>query len=289
MSNVTHQWFYMKKTMLSEDQIGPVSENELKDLAIAGDVNPETKIASPTRTKSQWRLLKTVPTLLQLHERGVAAKQTQKAHAKEAKRAAKQVKNEMNQTPPIPNTEGDSSTNKIKEFVQDYLTNGEEVEFICKQQKPIAIKADAVVVTNRRLIIVRPKLLGRFEFDDFLWRDLGDAHVKENLMGATFAAISIHGSHVSIDMLPKKGARRLYQIAQEREEQAVEIRRNREMEEAAAGAAKVNINSPAPAPTAASGANDPMARLAKLKEMLTAGLISDQDFEDRKNEILKDV
>ena len=74
MSNVTHQWFYMKKTMLSEDQIGPVTENELKNLAIAGDVNPETMIASPTRTKSQWKLLKTVPTLLQLYERGVAAK-----------------------------------------------------------------------------------------------------------------------------------------------------------------------------------------------------------------------
>ncbi len=267
----------------------PVSEHELKDLASAGEVKPETKIASPTRTKSQWRLLKTIPTLLQLYERGLAARQAQKAHVKETKKAAKKVKSEMNQTPPISKTEDDSSTNKIKDFVQDYLTSGEDVEFICKQQKPIAIKADAVVVTNCRLMIVRPKLLRRFEFDDFLWRDLGDAHVKENLMGATFSAVSINGSHISIDMLPKKGARRLYQIAQEREEQAVEIRRNREMEEAAAGAAKVNINSPAPEPTSASGPNDPMARLAKLKEMLTAGLISEQDFEDRKNEILKDV
>jgi hypothetical protein len=289
MSNTPHQWFYMKKTMLSEDQVGPVSENELKELAVAGGVNPDTKIASPTRTNSQWRLLKTVPTLLQLYERGVAAKQSQKEHEKEVKQAAKQVDREMNQTPPIPKPATDSSNSKIEGFVQSYLTSGEEIELICKQQKPIAIKADAVVVTNRRLMIVRPKLLGRFEFDDCLWRDLQDAHVKENLMGATFSATSISGSRMTIDMLPKKGARRLYQIAQEREEQAIEIRRNRKIEETAAGAAKFNLNSSAPTPPASSGGNDPMTRLAKLKEMLTAGLISDQDFQDRKREILKDV
>ena len=84
MNNVPHVWFYMKKTILSEDQIGPVSEAEIKNLILSGAMKPETKISSPTRTKGQWRLMRAIPTLFQLYERGVVDRENQKVFSKQA-------------------------------------------------------------------------------------------------------------------------------------------------------------------------------------------------------------
>ncbi|MDB4545376.1 DUF4339 domain-containing protein, partial [bacterium] len=95
MSTTPHQWFYMKKTVLSEDQVGPVSEAELKDLIFSGKMKPDTRLSSPSRTKGQWRVMKSIPTLLKLYESGIADRENQKVVEKQAKAAAKLSDNEI--------------------------------------------------------------------------------------------------------------------------------------------------------------------------------------------------
>ena len=290
-----HKWFYIESSLAGENQIGPVSEQELKRLALAGKLKPKTQIISPTRTKNQWSQVSNIAGLMKLLEQGKAQRKDDKLAAKEYAAAEKQHAAEQKRlakaeiADQISDGDGGNPTkSKIENHVSKYLTKGEEIEFVCMQTKPIAIKADGIVVTTKRLLIVTPKMLGRFEFVDFLWRDLGDAHVKENALGATFSLTQLNGQQVSITYLPKDGARKLYQIAQEREEEAIETRRQRKMEETSAGAARVNVGVPqAEAP--ASQASDPVERLKKLKSMFEAELISEADFEKRKQEILGEL
>ena len=73
-------------------------------------------------------------------------------------------------------------------------------------------------------------------FDDFLWKEVGDCHMKEGIMGATFYLKTIRNRVISVDYLPKAQARLLYRYAQEREEEMAEYRRQRELEHTRAAA-----------------------------------------------------
>ncbi|UJH92965.1 PH domain-containing protein [Antarcticibacterium sp. 1MA-6-2] len=71
----------------------------------------------------------------------------------------------------------------------------------------------------------RPRNLGlSMDFDDYLWKEVEDCHIKEGIMGATFTLNSVKGSSIEIDYLPKAQARMLYRYAQEQEEKMTEYR-----------------------------------------------------------------
>ena len=295
MNQTQHHWHYVKSGMLGDSQEGPVQELEIKELAFAGKIKLSTQVMSPTRTKGQWTTAKAIPALARIVNQGEINRKEQKAEERQIKNEIRQREANEKREQDLIRAEQDAiradqdpkSVVKIKRQVSNYLTAGEVVEFVCVQVKPMSIKSDAVVVTNKRLMIVIPKVLGRFEFHDMLWRDLRDAHIKENIIGSTFTMN--HGSEVfSIDKLNKVEARKLYQIAQHREEEAEETRRQRRMEETAAGAMQIVAHAPTPAATP-SAPSDPMERLVKLKGMLDAGLINQDDFDKRKNEILSEV
>jgi hypothetical protein len=189
-------------------------------------------------------------------------------------------------------TEGQdpSVVTKVGEKVQGILTSAESILYIAVQAKPIMnLFPDCVALTTRRFIVYRPKMLGRVDFEDYLWRDLRNVRLEENMIGATIRFQTIDGRSFSMDYIPKEQGRRLYRIAQEHEEEALELQRNRMLEEkrAASGGVYVQTNgTPAPAPAAAPVAEDPMQILQKLKAMADAGLISAAEFDAKKSEIL---
>lgn len=183
-------------------------------------------------------------------------------------------------------------TTVIFNRVQQILTTNESVLYIAIQAKPIGnFFPDAVVLSSRRFIIYRPKMLGRVEFEDSLWRELKDCHMKEDMIGATVTYEVTDGRKFLIDYLPKKQARQLYRISQEQEELAHEERRNRQMEEGRATASNIVVqNAVQPnAPTAAAAPIDPVAKLSQLKQMLDAGLISSEEYDAKKAAILQQM
>ncbi len=278
-----HTWQFLKRSIINGDEQMPATEAQIVKLATAGKIKRNTQVFSPTRTKGKWLEAASVPGLVKAIEKGEAARAASKADAKHQKAIDKKAKSDA-----AANAEPKTLV-KVREQVTDLLTSGESVEFICMQAKPVAIKADAVVVTNKRLMVCHPKMLGRFEFEDMLWRELGDAHIKENIIGSTFTMKHHSGKVVEIGMLSKPDARQLYRIAQEREEEAEETRRKREMEERSAGAMNITMAAPQTSAPPPEPANDPVARLSKLKQMLDAGLIDQADFDKRKAEILSEL
>jgi len=165
------------------------------------------------------------------------------------------------------------------------LTKNEQVDYVAVQKKPVVtVSPDAILLTNKRLIIVRPKLTG-FSFTDIQWREVDDVHLSEQMMGATISCVVTDGRILRIDSLPKKQARRIYSYAQEMEEKMIEFRRSRELEDSRAAAGGIIMQGPVGAAPSGEG-QDPLQQLEKLKQMLSAELISQSEFDTKKTEIL---
>lgn len=178
---------------------------------------------------------------------------------------------------------------KIYEKLSQLLTKGEEPLYIAVQ-KPVTLDLtpEILVMTNRRFMHYTPDLFGRAKFIDYIWRDMRSVEMEENVWRATITINVINGEQIRVDNLVKEQARRLYAIAQQMEENVREELRLREMEEKRAAAGGVilgGLGSVSSGSTAAP-TEEPVQALSKLKQLMEAGLITPDEYEKKKQEIL---
>jgi hypothetical protein len=180
---------------------------------------------------------------------------------------------------------------KILPKVQEFCTSNEEVKYIAVQKKTLGVNfsPDCIALTNKRIIIIRPKSFGlSLDFKDFSWLSVSDVHMKEGIFTATITIKTTSGQSDSMEDIPKAQARKLYRFAQEMEETKKEERRQRDLEEkrAIAGGG-ITINTPMHQPQATSmPVDDPMEKLTKLKSMLDMGILTQDEFDAKKADIL---
>lgn len=178
---------------------------------------------------------------------------------------------------------------KVLPKVQEYCTSNEEVQYIAVQKKTLGINfsPDCIALTNKRIILIRPKSFGlSLDFKDFSWLNVADVHMKEGVFAATITIKTTSGQTDSMEDIPKAQARRLYRFAQEMEETKKEERRQRDLEDkrAVAGGG-ITINTPSTQPIAVA-VEDPMEKLTKLKMMLDNGILTQAEFDAKKADIL---
>ena len=106
---------------------------------------------------------------------------------------------------------------KITSKLSNLLMSNEEVGYIAVQKKPaVTILPDSIVVTNKRIILCKPKNLGlSMEFVDYDWDDIAGSFVKEGILGADFTFTTKSELTHTVDYLPKNQARKLYTYAKE--------------------------------------------------------------------------
>ena len=106
---------------------------------------------------------------------------------------------------------------KITSKLESLLMNNEEVGYIAVQKKPaITVFPDSIVVTNKRIILCKPKNLGlSMEFMDYDWDDIAGTFVKEGFLGSDFSFSTKTELTHTVDYLPKNQARKLYTYAKE--------------------------------------------------------------------------
>jgi len=191
---------------------------------------------------------------------------------------------------------------KLLGRIKSLLTSQESVEYIAVQKKPVFnVSPDCIALTNRRIIFCRPKNFGlSMDFQDYNWVDIADCHIKEGIIGSTFIMKTVSNYINMMDYLPKNQARRLYQFAQEVEERMRGVRREKNLETLRASAGGVTVNNATPIiaqpqqfqheqkPLLIEN-EDPFAVLQKLKGLVENGIISAEEFEVKKNEILSRV
>ncbi|MCD8740307.1 PH domain-containing protein [Mucilaginibacter roseus] len=207
-----------------------------------------------------------------------------------------------------------AAVEKVYTRLVDLLTTGEEILYIAVQKKPLVnLFPDCIALTNKRVLFFTPANLGlSIKFIDFVWKDIVDVHTKEEIIGAVFTVKTVNSAEMGVDYLPKVQARKLYQYSQERKEAEREARRLRELEEKRAESGSVNIDNPGhvaiqpPAPQPAPAPEptpipepvkeEPVAKpdeltekLKKLKMLFDNSLISQEEYNQKKLELLKDL
>jgi hypothetical protein len=210
---------------------------------------------------------------------------------------------------------------KIYLRLADLLTSGEEILYISVQKKPIVnLFPDCIALTNKRILFFTPANLGlTIKFVDFVWKDIIDVYTKEEIIGAIFSVKTTNGAEMGVDYLPKVQARKLYQYAQERKESEREARRLRDLEEkrAESGAIQfenasrlssqhpvtpvelmpvsppeqVYVPEPAQAPIVqqAPKPDELTEKLKKLRMLFDNGLISQEEYNHKKLDLLSDL
>jgi hypothetical protein len=106
---------------------------------------------------------------------------------------------------------------KITTKLENLLMSNEEIGYIAVQKKPaVTILPESIVVTNKRIILCKPKNLGlSMEFVDYDWDDIAASFVKEGILGAEFTFTTKSELTQTVDYLPKNQARKLYTYAKE--------------------------------------------------------------------------
>ncbi len=113
---------------------------------------------------------------------------------------------------------------KITLKLNDLLMKSEEIGYIGVQKKPVTVFPDSIVLTNKRIIICKPKNLGlSMDFIDYAWDDIAGIFVKENILGSEFSFTTQSDLTISIDYLPKVQARKIYTYAKEQQDLIREI------------------------------------------------------------------
>jgi len=199
---------------------------------------------------------------------------------------------------------------KVYSRLTDLLNHGEEILYIAVQKKPLVnLFPDCVALTNKRILFFTPANLGlTLKFVDFVWKDIIDVATKEELIGAVFSIKTIKGAEMCVDYLPKVQARKLYQYAQERKEEEREARRLRDLEEKRAESGSLQFENPAtiaafqatppvqpvapvtpPVAQEEPKADELTEKLKKLRMLFDKGLISQEEYNHKKLELLNDL
>ena len=188
---------------------------------------------------------------------------------------------------------------KIWQRLNDLLTSDEELLYIAVQKKPLVnLLSECVALTNKRILFFSPANFGlSIKCEDFVWKDIITVYSNEEIIGAVFTVKTTGGIELGVDYLPKIQARKLYQYAQERVQSEREARRLRDLEEKRAESGAVLLESTPrvvsqPDQTQSVGHKDNSTdelteKLKKLKVLFDNDLITLEDYNQKKQELLK--
>ena len=202
---------------------------------------------------------------------------------------------------------------KICTRMNDLLSSDEKLLYIAVQKKPaVNLAPDSIAITDKRLFLFCPKSFGfLLDFEEYPWRNIVTIKTKETFFGADFLFETLDSIEVKVNYLPKQQARKLYQLAQQQKENDKapkvdsEIIMDKEIceektEPESFSHEEVLPNESVELVEAVEIINpqetqeffnvqeieDPIAALQKLKYLLNNGLITQQDFDNKKASIL---
>jgi len=193
---------------------------------------------------------------------------------------------------------------KILVKLNDMLTPGEEVLYLAVQKKPaVTLVPDTVAVTSRRLFFCIPGNLGlTTNFEIYSWKDIKEVSFKEEFFGARFTAVPLSGENFTVNYIPKVQARKLYQFSnQQIDRLKAELKQEQYLKEQQQRREQIEKETAAQAEVVQPAVSEPVAvvsepievfedeitmKLKKLKVLFEKQLISQEEYEAKKSDIL---
>lgn len=188
---------------------------------------------------------------------------------------------------------------KVLGKLRDMLTSGEAVTYLAIQKKPaVTLIPDCIAVTNKRIVFCIPGNLGlTTNYITFTWSEIKEISFKEEFFGSKFMAVPMKGENIVVDYIPKVQARKLYQFCNEQLEKyqsAAGTQSNASMQNENVAddyASYIEISDvQKPVETINTSHEDELTlKLQKLKSLYKKQLISQEEYESKKADILSQL
>lgn len=162
--------------------------------------------------------------------------------------------------------------------LQDMLASTEEITYIAVQKKPaVTFFPNSIAISNKRVFICKSTKLGlATDFDILSWRAIENISFKEGILGAQVAFTQHDSGNITMAYIPKTQARKLYQAGME----AIGAQPSNEAADGTDTPAQLQVAEP----------NDELAlKLEKLKSLFERELITETEYENKKNELLSQL
>ncbi len=199
---------------------------------------------------------------------------------------------------------------KVLGKLNDMLYPGEQVLYLAVQKKPaVNLIPDSVVATDKRIVFCIPGNLGlTTNFEIYSWKDVKEVSFKEEFFGAKLTVVPMRGENFTIDYIPKVQARKLYQFSNQQldmlKEQLKQEKQEKETRQASFDTSRSQTQPevvppvvaepesvpvvPPPAPVA-EPEDEVTQKLKKLKVLFEKQLISQEEYEAKKADILSQL
>jgi len=166
--------------------------------------------------------------------------------------------------------------------LQDMLVSDETVAYIAVQKMPaLTLFPDSVALTNKRIFVCESTKLGlATDFKIFPWPALVGVSFKEGIIGSRFTILPVDETEVEITHLPKSQARKLYQWANEM------LERKNKPGDRLPRLDETIIDSAATIPPET---DELTLKLQKLKSLFEQQLITQAEYDNKKNELLSQL
>ncbi|PST84122.1 hypothetical protein C7T94_05155 [Pedobacter yulinensis] len=204
---------------------------------------------------------------------------------------------------------------KVIGKLNDLLTSNEEILYLAVQKKPaVNLLPDSIAVTNKRIFYCEPGNLGlTMNFKDISWKNVKEVSFKEEFFGSKFICVPQQGENIVTEFIPKVQARRLNQAANEQLEQLRERQRLDLLEEKRTSPSPVTVHAnpepevqqettimpvpevpavfaaPEPSPALAEPEDETTLKLRKLKTLFDKHLITQEEYDAKKADILNSL
>ncbi|MEL6668105.1 MAG: PH domain-containing protein [Bacteroidota bacterium] len=183
---------------------------------------------------------------------------------------------------------GASSIKQTFKILDKILMADEEVEkvVVSKNTSSSFYHRSALIATDKRVLLIEPKYLGlTYQFQDYDWLEVIDIHLKEGIFSAKISLSPLPGSGPALVLgsLKKSDARHFYQYGNERISEMDDLRRERELEMRRAGAGGTTSSD------TATDSEDSIVKLQRLKRLFEEGLITEQEFLTKKEQLLDEM
>ncbi len=188
---------------------------------------------------------------------------------------------------------------KVLGKLRDMLTSGEAVTYLAIQKKPaVTLIPDCIAVTNKRIVFCIPGNLGlTTNYITFTWSEIKEVSFKEEFFGSKFMAVPMKGENIVVDYIPKVQARKLYQFCNEQLEKYQSVagtQSNASMQNENVAddyASYIEISDvQKPVETTNHSHEDELTlKLQKLKSLYEKQLISQEEYESKKADILSQL
>lgn len=187
---------------------------------------------------------------------------------------------------------------KVLGKINDLLTSGEEVLYLAVQKKPaVNLMPDSIAITNKRIFYCEPGNLGlTMNFKDISWKNIKEVSFKEEFFTSKFICVPMQGENIVTEFIPKVQARKLHQAANEQLELFKELLRQQKLEENRASSSSLQVNTPIiseelaesiqPLVSSPEPEDETTLKLRKLKTLFEKHLITSEEYEAKKAELL---